>query len=55
MPKRRSTSQAVQILTMHLFGDAGSPYLLGVVSFYHFHILLTLNVKKMNKNDFADV
>nr|XP_002119843.1 protein spinster homolog 1 isoform X1 [Ciona intestinalis] len=32
MPSRRSTANAVQILTMHLFGDAGSPYLLGVLS-----------------------
>ena len=29
---RRSTAQAVQILCMHLLGDAGSPYLIGVVS-----------------------
>jgi len=28
---RRSSAQAVQILTMHLFGDAGSPLLIGVV------------------------
>nr|CAB3266535.1 protein spinster homolog 1 [Phallusia mammillata] len=32
MPSRRSTANAVQILTMHLFGDAGSPSLLGVLS-----------------------
>ncbi|XP_018670661.2 protein spinster homolog 1 isoform X2 [Ciona intestinalis] len=32
MPSRRSTANAVQILTMHFFGDAGSPYLLGVLS-----------------------
>uniref|UniRef100_H2ZMR3 Major facilitator superfamily (MFS) profile domain-containing protein n=1 Tax=Ciona savignyi TaxID=51511 RepID=H2ZMR3_CIOSA len=32
MPSRRSTANSVQILTMHLLGDAGSPYLLGVMS-----------------------
>ena len=33
MPNRRSTANSLQILIMHLFGDAGSPYLIGVVSF----------------------
>ena len=32
IPTRRSTAEAVQILFSHLFGDAGSPYLIGVVS-----------------------
>ncbi|CAK8680419.1 unnamed protein product [Clavelina lepadiformis] len=32
MPSRRSTANAMQILLMHLLGDAGSPYLLGVMS-----------------------
>nr|CAD7569709.1 unnamed protein product [Timema californicum] len=32
VPPRRSTAQAFQILVSHAFGDAGSPYLVGVVS-----------------------
>lgn len=31
-PNRRSTANASQLLIGHLFGDAGSPYLLGVVA-----------------------
>ena len=31
-PRRRSTAEAVSILVTHLFGDAASPYLVGVVS-----------------------
>jgi len=31
IPTRRSTAEAVQILMSHLLGDAGSPYLIGVV------------------------
>ena len=31
-PTRRSTAEAFQILVSHAFGDAGSPYLIGVVS-----------------------
>ena len=31
-PNRRGTAEALQILLSHLFGDAGSPYLIGVVS-----------------------
>lgn len=31
-PNRRSTANAVQLLFGHLFGDAGSPYLLGVMA-----------------------
>jgi len=30
-PTRRSTAEAFQILLSHAFGDAGSPYLIGVV------------------------
>lgn len=33
MPNRRSTAEAFQILISHAFGDAGSPYLIGVVGF----------------------
>jgi hypothetical protein len=32
VPTRRGTAEALQILISHLLGDAGSPYLIGVVS-----------------------
>lgn len=32
MPTRRSTAEAFQILISHAFGDAGSPYFVGVIS-----------------------
>lgn len=32
VPTRRGTAEAVQILLSHAFGDAGSPYLIGIVS-----------------------
>ncbi|XP_011506469.1 PREDICTED: protein spinster isoform X2 [Ceratosolen solmsi marchali] len=32
IPTRRSTAEAFQILFAHAFGDAGSPYLIGVIS-----------------------
>ncbi|XP_077295827.1 lysolipid transporter protein spinster isoform X2 [Arctopsyche grandis] len=32
IPTRRSTAEAFQILISHMFGDAGSPYLVGVIS-----------------------
>ncbi|KAM3601194.1 uncharacterized protein V6R79_008877 [Siganus canaliculatus] len=32
MPTRRSTAEAIQISMAHLLGDAGSPYLVGVIS-----------------------
>uniref|UniRef100_A0A8C6Q3R9 SPNS lysolipid transporter 3, sphingosine-1-phosphate (putative) n=2 Tax=Nothobranchius furzeri TaxID=105023 RepID=A0A8C6Q3R9_NOTFU len=32
VPTRRATAEALQITVGHLFGDAGSPYLLGVIS-----------------------
>ncbi|KAK2574256.1 Protein spinster-like protein 1 [Acropora cervicornis] len=32
IPPRRSTAEAVQILVSHLLGDAGSPWLVGVIS-----------------------
>ena len=31
-PQYRATASALQILISHLLGDAGSPYLVGVVS-----------------------
>jgi len=36
VPTRRSTAEAIQILISHAFGDAGSPYLIGAVSWTHF-------------------
>lgn len=32
VPTRRGSASAIQILISHLFGDAGSPYLIGLVS-----------------------
>jgi hypothetical protein len=32
IPTRRSTAEAFQILLSHALGDAGSPYLVGVIS-----------------------
>lgn len=32
VPTRRGSAEAIQILISHLFGDAGSPYLIGIVS-----------------------
>uniref|UniRef100_A0A1A9V617 Major facilitator superfamily (MFS) profile domain-containing protein n=1 Tax=Glossina austeni TaxID=7395 RepID=A0A1A9V617_GLOAU len=32
VPTRRSTAEAIQILISHTFGDAGSPYLIGLIS-----------------------
>ncbi|XP_053326837.1 protein spinster homolog 1 [Spea bombifrons] len=32
IPTRRSTAEALQIVMSHLLGDAGSPYLIGVIS-----------------------
>jgi hypothetical protein len=36
VPTCRSTAEAVQILFSHAFGDAGSPYLIGLVSKFDF-------------------
>ena len=33
-PNKRSTAFALAIIISHLFGDAGSPYLVGLVSFF---------------------
>ena len=35
VPTCRSTAEAVQILFSHAFGDAGSPYLIGVVKYLY--------------------
>ncbi|XP_061397205.1 protein spinster [Musca vetustissima] len=37
VPTRRSTAEAFQILISHALGDAGSPYLVGVVSSYYIY------------------
>jgi hypothetical protein len=34
IPKRRSIASAINILICHLLGDAGSPYVIGAVSFF---------------------
>ena len=34
VPTRRSTAEALQILVSHALGDAGSPYLIGIVSVF---------------------
>ena len=34
IPTRRSTAEAVQILISHAFGDASSPYLMGMVCMF---------------------
>ncbi|KAI3385549.1 hypothetical protein SNEBB_008530 [Seison nebaliae] len=50
VPTKRSTANALQILTSHLLGDAGSPYFIGLISdsirhrhedsyFYHWYSL----------------
>lgn len=44
MPTRRSTAEAFQILISHAFGDAGSPYLIGLVSTY----LIILNCHEIS-------
>merc|ERR1712020_505739 len=40
-PTCRSTAEAIQILASHAFGDAGSPYLIGLVSDGLFEFLKT--------------
>lgn len=44
IPPRRSTAEAFQILISHMFGDAGSPYLVGVVC------IVIIIIKKCNTN-----
>ena len=39
-PNTRSTAEALQILASHAFGDAGSPYLIGLVGCVTFSVLL---------------
>ena len=38
-PNKRSTASALNILICHLFGDAGSPYVIGAVIFIPFKLL----------------
>jgi len=35
IPTRRSSAEAVQILLSHALGDAGSPYLVGLVRIHY--------------------
>lgn len=41
IPTRRSMAEAMQILMSHALGDAGSPYLIGMVS-----LILSLSLLK---------
>jgi len=40
IPTRRSTAEAVQILMSHLLGDAGSPFLVGLVRSLRLYLML---------------
>ena len=40
IPTRRSTAEAVQILMSHLLGDAGSPFLVGLVRSLRLYLTL---------------
>lgn len=44
IPTRRSSAEAFQISFAHAFGDAGSPYLIGLVSkdmfFYYIYLFI---------------
>ncbi|XP_065347912.1 protein spinster isoform X2 [Cloeon dipterum] len=44
VPTRRSTAEAFQILLSHALGDAGSPYLIGLMSEYFKTILVPADV-----------
>lgn len=44
-PNKRSIASAVNILICHLFGDAGSPYLIGAVCYVNFYFNLRINFK----------
>lgn len=49
VPTRRSTAEAFQILISHAFGDAGSPYLVGVVSILeYFNVVIERNLLFFN-------
>ena len=40
IPTRRSAAESVQILLSHALGDAGSPYLIGVVSIIYIKMFI---------------
>lgn len=42
LPTRRSTAEAFQILISHAFGDAGSPYLIGLVCMRNWRVIKPL-------------
>ena len=44
MPIRRSTAEGFQLLLSHALGDAGSPYLIGVVSIKMFICLYLVKI-----------
>uniref|UniRef100_A0A8C0IDM4 Sphingolipid transporter 3 (putative) n=1 Tax=Bubo bubo TaxID=30461 RepID=A0A8C0IDM4_BUBBB len=54
-PRRQSTAIALQILVSHLLGDAGSPYLIGIVSesseylFFLCHMLTVLGLDRARR------
>ncbi|KAJ9598500.1 hypothetical protein L9F63_010820, partial [Diploptera punctata] len=56
IPTRRSTAEAFQILFSHAFGDAGSPYIVGVISealkhvLSHSHTNSHVNISSLNSS-----
>ncbi|XP_044272838.1 protein spinster isoform X3 [Tribolium madens] len=50
LPTRRSTAEGFQLLVSHALGDAGSPYLIGVIS--EAVLIMLNNSSKSNGNDF---
>jgi hypothetical protein len=49
IPKRRSIASAINILIVHLLGDAGSPYIIGAVAinFFYYVLMFTTNSLKI--------
>jgi hypothetical protein len=52
-PTKRSFASAINILVVHLFGDAGSPYIIGMVYYLDFKFYLYLN-REININFILD-
>ncbi|CAH1184670.1 unnamed protein product [Phyllotreta striolata] len=56
LPTRRSTAEGFQLLVSHAFGDAGSPYLIGVLSEAFRRLLSkTYNKDKLTTHEDAEV
>lgn len=55
MPTRRSTAEAFQILISHAFGDAGSPYLVGLISESLKPLLRSSEKSDMRNSNFGKV